>query len=162
MEGGWSASDARCQYEYTFQLHFTRKCVSAFGHPKKGWWPLQEECRAIFCWWNLPGSCLEMSSTRLPEIDNAWSQYCTSFSVKNLINDTHCFLPQNYTLPLLMLKWFSEGSFFFPQAWDEWYHLPGTVSCKKGRLSLELSKSFRGFDKFSLKQGTDLKSPRLA
>lgn len=166
MEDGWKEFGVPQTQAVNMNTHFNciytkTKCVSAFGHAEKGWWSLKkstgqfsvdEICLAAVKRCHLPG---------LPEIDNAWSQHRTSFSVKNLINDTHLFLPQNYALPLLMLKWFSEGWFFFPQAWGEYYHLPGTVRCKKGRLGLELSKNFRGFVKFCLKQSTGLKSPHL-
>lgn len=96
-----------------------------------GKFSVDEICLAVVKRCHLPG---------LPEIDNAWSQCCTSFSVKNVVNDTHLFLPQNYTLPLLMLKWFSERS-VFSSTLGWWHHFPGTISCKKGRLGLELSKT---------------------
>lgn len=52
---------------------------------------------------------------------------------------THIFLCQNYALPFLILKLLSQ--FFFLRFGMNWRHLPGTVSCKRGRWGLAFSKN---------------------
>lgn len=75
-----------------------------------------------------------------------WSQYCTSFSIKTMICNSHLFLYQNFVLPFLMFElcsvfWF----FFFPGVWSESEACAGKLSCKRVRWDLIFSEMWAFF-----------------